>query len=400
LAFIADPVTPGSLELFTTDGSSRRRLSGSLAAFTEVKQFEWAPDSSLVAFTSDKDTIGNFKLFTSAPDTTDKPDVRSDPLSVSSSQVFDFAWAPDSERIAYTSNANFINRTELFTTVASPGASREIRAVSELLVDGREVVEFAWDPINSARIAYTADQDTDDVTELYTTLPDVDFDSVKVSGPIIPADGDVGSFAWNPFDASRIAYLADSSVDGVVELFTTEPDDDLNVVKLHDDLPVGRSVEDFAWASDGSRIAYMADQDSDDVTELFTSTPDSKLNNVKISGTLVLFGNVTSFLWAPDSSRVAYRADQDTQTVFELYTSLPNTNTGNKKVSGEMQASGSVESDFKWAGDTSGLGYVADQISDEVFELFESLPDGSKNKKISGTLAEDGDVFEFDFVPD
>ena len=408
LAFIADPVTPGSPELFTTDGSNRRRLSGSLASFTEVKEFKWAPDSSLIAYLSDRNSIDNYQLFVSRPDSTDTFEVRSDPLSVSSSQVFAFAWAPDSERIAYTSNANFFNRRELFTTVAEPGTSRSIRTVSELPADGREVVDFAWEPIDGERIAYTADQDTDDLNELYTTLPDVNRDSTKVSGTLTALSDGITAFEWAP-DGTLIAYTADQDTEDIIELFTSFPDTSTGNVKVSGTIDTSQvppvdnrhEVESFDWAPDSSLLAFSGISISSGFgTELFTTDPDVSDSVVKISGTIVPGGNVDSFSWAPDSSRVAYRADQDTLNVIELYTSLPDTAVGNTKVSGKMQASGSVRSDFKWAEDTSGLGYVADQITDEVFELFETLPDGSKSKKVSGTLALNGDVYEFDFVPD
>ena len=55
--------------------------------------------------------------------------------------------------------------------------------------------------------------------------------------------------------------------------------------------------------------------------------------------------------------------------------------------------------EFKWASDNSGLGYIADQDTDTVDELFASQPNGGNNTLLSGTLVSGGDVFSFDWVP-
>jgi hypothetical protein len=67
-------------------------------------------------------------------------------------------------------------------------------------------------------------------------------------------------------------------------------------------------------------------------------------------------------------------------------------------VSGALVNGGDV-TDFKWAADSSAIAYKADQSVNDVIELFASLPDGSKNAKISGSLIAGGEVFEFEWVP-
>jgi hypothetical protein len=63
-----------------------------------------------------------------------------------------------------------------------------------------------------------------------------------------------------------------------------------------------------------------------------------------------------------------------------------------------MVPGGDVQ-DFKWASDSSGVGYRADQDVDNVIELFASQPNGNENTKLSGTLVNGGDVLSFDWVP-
>lgn len=52
-----------------------------------------------------------------------------------------------------------------------------------------------------------------------------------------------------------------------------------------------------------------------------------------------------------------------------------------------------------WAPDSSGIGYIADQDTNDVSELYASQPDDSENTKLSGTLVSGGDVVSFDWVP-
>jgi len=246
---------------------------------------------------------------------------------------------------------------------------------------------------------YLADQDSNDVFELYTSTPD-GTDNDKVS--VIPvAGGDVWEFGWAP-NSTRIAYIADQDTDDVLELYTSPPDSSIGNAKVSfDPLVSGGSVATFEWSPDSTRIAYRADQDTDDVIEIYTSPPDSNIGNVKVSflDPITIPGSdVFDYSWAPDSSRIAYIADQDSDNVFELYSSLPNGSV-NDKVSGPLIPGGRVFS-FKWAPDTSRIAYRADQNTDNVFELYSSLPDGSGNGNISGPIVLGGVVSaEFEYVP-
>jgi len=418
--------------------------------------FDWAPDSSRVAYIADQNTPGVFELFTSTPDglendlVSDLPDPFTDP----GRNVKDFEWEPDSTLIAYVANQDFINKFELY--VSPSDSNRPNRKVSGRSMVGGGVREdpalpgeylFGWAP-NSSRLAYIADQDRTAIFELFTSTPDgADNKNTKVSGSM-GNDGDVDEFAWAP-DNRQIAYLADQLKDIGVELYTTFPDgssfkkdshglidgsnvtglewapnslriafiankivsrfalyttsraDSTNVLvssaKLDDS-----EVTSFDWAPDSSRIAYIADDISSNVLELFTTLPGVPLRNERISGDLVRGGDVLEFEWAPDSSRVAYTADQDEDDVAELYTSTPDSTPPdgivNDIVSGEMVPGGDVQ-DFKWASDSSGVGYRADQDIDNVIELFASQPNGNENTKLSGTLVNGGNVFSFDWVP-
>ena len=123
-------------------------------------------------------------------------------------------------RVAFIGDRDTALTDELFYNVEVTGGGSVVKA-SGTLVAGGNVTHVKWSP-NRLKLAYRADQDTDDVFELYvvdvsTGTPGV---AMKVSGTLV-AGGDVRSdFEWSP-DSTRVAYIADQDVDEQFELYTT-----------------------------------------------------------------------------------------------------------------------------------------------------------------------------------
>jgi hypothetical protein len=69
----------------------------------------------------------------------------------------------------------------LFSVPHHNGASRV--KVSGTLVNAGDVAHFQWSP-DGTHLAYNADQDIDEMIELYTVQPD-GTDNVKVSGVLV-----------------------------------------------------------------------------------------------------------------------------------------------------------------------------------------------------------------------
>jgi Tol biopolymer transport system component len=88
-------------------------------------------------------------------------------LTNDSSEVRDFAWAPDSSRIAYIADQDVVGVFELYTD-NTVGTSN--RRVSAELSAGENLSAFLWAP-DSSLIAYQANQDNVNIEELYVTLP-------------------------------------------------------------------------------------------------------------------------------------------------------------------------------------------------------------------------------------
>ena len=173
---------------------------------------------------------------------------------------------------------------------------------------------------DSTRVVYLADQDTDEVVELYS-VPSGGGAAVKLNGPL-PTGGGVSSagLTFSP-DSSRVLYRADQDTDGVDELYSV-PSGGGAAVKLNGALVANGDVYSygFQFSPDSSRVLYLADQDTDGVYEIY-SVPIGGGAAVKLNGPLSMESDVSSggLQFSPDSARVLYRADQDTDGVCELY---------------------------------------------------------------------------------
>lgn len=206
------------------------------------------------------------------------------------------------------------------------------------------------------------------------------------------------AFGWAP-NSSRIAYIADQATVGEFELFTSTADGTENDL-ISAALVADGDVQAFFWQPNSFRIAYVADQDTDQKFELYTSPNDSNVGNVKVSGTPMAGNGVAYFAWASNSSRIAYSADQNTPGVLELFTSTSDGNVNDLVSDTSMAGIGIADlgAAFLWAPDDLGIGYIADQNTAGVDELFASEPDGDDNTRLSGTLVGEGDVLFFDWV--
>jgi Tol biopolymer transport system component len=357
--------------------------TGTLVDGGSVRQFffEWAPDSSRVAYVADQETDQEFDLYTVAPDGTGRERVS----GAVAGDVQGFDWSPDATVLAY--RITDAGTDTLWTSaVESP--------IPEQVNSGGTVKEWRWRP-DSARLAYVADQDTADEFELYTANPDGSLPS-KVSGTMEATGSDVLDFAWSP-DGTAIAYRADQRADTRNELFVTEPGSGNAPVRVNDALPSGGDVSfEYTWSPGGDWLAFIGDAETNGERELFAVRPDgtslAKLNESLVSG-----GRVLEFDWAPDGSRVAYRGDVATDGRDELYTIAPDA-SGRVRINDSLPAGSDVFS-WKWAPDASRIAYAADQQADGRLELYTATPAGGSRARVNADLASGEDVGSYDWSP-
>lgn len=377
--------TGGNIELFTntTSGNNRATVSNFLPVGANVDTFKWSPKSQLIAYTANtiRGSRQQFRLWATPPNADNQAfSISNIPAATNTYTIGEYQWSPDGLLVAFLADVNVLGINELLVTAADVISTPT--AISGTLADGGEVVSFAWAP-NNSRIAFLADQFTDEKFDLITVNPNLNSLNPRPDPQLLSRGilGDVVEFAWSP-DSSRLAYIADGDTLRVFELYTNVPLG-TSEFKVSGPLAPGGEVVAFAWSPDSKIIAYQASQDSANVFELFTSEPFRPINNTKISGSPTIGGlrAVDAFAWAPDGSRVAYIARQATD-YNELYSSTPDGPANNAVVSGPMANGGNVDS-FEWSPDSSRAAYLADQETINVRELYSSRPDGSDNLKIS-----------------
>lgn len=474
--YIADATDAGVLELHSVQFSSGTvtKLNAPLAPGGDVVRFQIAPDSSRVVYEADQDVrdvvelysvpiagglptklngelveggnIGRpsfrtgFPHFAISQDSTQVvylADQETDevfelfgvPLSGGSSTKLNgaltsggdvnlgFQVSPDSSRVVYVANQDSANSFELYSAPLSGGGSTKLNDAlasgGNVAADGFEIFEVFRISPDSNRVVYLADQETNDVTELFS-VPLAGGGSTKVSGALTDGGdvgregfftgrGDFGVFRISP-DSSRVVYLADQLVDGKFELFSG-PILGGEVVKLNGDLTSFGTVKaGFEVSPDSARVVYRADQESLGVNELY-SVPLAGGDETRLNGDLVTGGSVDFtapflldeplFTIAPDSSRVIYLADQETEGVQELF-STPLTGGDSVKLNGELPEGGEV--DFRVRGispSSSTVVYRADQNAVRFPELFSVPIAGGATTQLTPA----GAVADFEFLP-
>ncbi len=347
------------------------------------------PSSSggTIVYLADQNTVGVFELFLATSGT------RLNPPLVAGGSVTRFALTPDATAVIYIADQEQNDVFELWrVNLASPGSSTKLNGV---LVPGGDVEEFAVTPDNSA-VVYRADQTTDNVIELYRTV----FNgggNAKLNPNYGPGQN-VDAFALLP-NSTGVIYRANQNTATVNELyrvlFATAPATDRIVSPI---LIAGQNVEAFAPTPDSGNVVYIANRPV--ASQQVFIAPAAGGGSIQINGPLVLNGKVTDFAITPDGLSVVYRADQDTDEIFELYRTVIASAPNNTKLNPPfLQNSNKNVTIFGVIPDSSGVVYVADQNTDEVFELFRTVFSGGNSQINPPFLLGFEDVVDFVLAP-
>jgi Tol biopolymer transport system component len=222
---------------------------------------------------------------------------------------------------------NAAQETGGFELYAACGGGGTAVKLNGSLVAGGNVTSFgALITPDGSRVVYHADQDTDEVYELYSApieggLP------VKLNGALATSGDVLTGYQMDP-TGSIVVYVADQDVDDVYELYSV-PITGGTPVKLHPSLsPSGDISTTTAYppvplsyqgiTADGSRVVYRADQDSDDVIELY-SVPIAGGPTVKLSPPPGPGGDVGHFVLSQDGAYVVFTGDFESDAVYGAY---------------------------------------------------------------------------------
>jgi Tol biopolymer transport system component len=169
--------------------------------------------------------------------------------------------------------------------------------------------------------------------ELYSAHVDGTLGPLSLSGPMVVGGG-VRDSGGEPValispDSSRVVYVADQEVDDVFELYSVPIDGSAAPAKLNGLLPNGGDVpgiDSLEITADGTRVLYLADQEVDEVFELYVVPIDASAAPLKLSAVLNAETNVglypgvgadraRAFSCSADSRFVVY----GTETRFESF---------------------------------------------------------------------------------
>jgi hypothetical protein len=200
-------------------------------------------------------------------------------------------------------------------------------------------------------------------------------------------------------------YLADQDVNGEIELFSVPSDGSATSVQLNAPLAAGADVFEYEVDPLGVRVAFTV-ADVNEHSQLYSVPAAGGQSPVLLNGAMVAGGSIAGaghdwFRIAGGGARVVYVADQETNDVFELFSAPLDGSASAKKLSGAMTVGGDVggnpaalfEPPFRLALDGTRVAYVADAATNDVFELFGALLDGSAPaERLSGVAIPGADV--------
>ncbi|NJN18146.1 MAG: hypothetical protein HC822_18710 [Oscillochloris sp.] len=394
--YLAAQETPGQSELYAASlgvSGLPRKLNGDLGGGGNVFDYQISPNSAWVVYRADQDTDEVSELYS----------VRLDdglinrlnmPLPLGGN-VFDYAISPDSSRVLYRADQN---RDEVFELYSVPitGSGVPVRLNSDLPPNGNVSFTFAISP-DSRRVVYLADQQSDEVHELFSVAIDGGTPT-KLNSTLI-GDGDVQRFSISPSDDNiRVVYLADQQTNNIPELYSV-PINGGSAIRLNPPLSAPYFVDSsFVIDPSGSRVVYLAAQERSGVLELF-SVPISGGSVARLNVPPPTNGDILSFAISPDPSvpQVIYQGDQDRNDMIELFRAPLDGSSDPVKLNGELPPGGSVSLNaFAISPDGRWVVYQADQDAGGVVELFSAPLDGSgASIKLNGPFSGEGDI-EFD----
>ena len=396
LSYLLLPTQVHSQENSNITYGSPVQLNSPIVTSGDVGTFQISSNSEWVVFTADQNIDGVSELW-SVSTTGDSLPVRLNPnLTPGGNVLFSFKISSDSKRVVYVADQDTNDVVELYSVPISGGPLTKLNAN---LVAGGDVTFFSPDfqiSPDSQRVIYEADQDTNDVNELYSVSIDGGT-PVKLNGNLVTG-GEVSSFKISP-NSQRVIYHADQDTNGRFEYYSV-PIAGGVVVKLNPDFTANNIVSlNFQISPDSQRLVYSAGSQFG-TFDLF-SVPIAGGTVTKLNGNLIAGGGVGAFRFSPNSQWVVYEADQDIEDVEELYR-VPltgGTSTKLSTLSTDISFGENIFLDFEISPNGQRVVYRTGPI--DVREIF-SVPIAGDSSpiKLNANLVTGGTVFDFRMSPD
>jgi Tol biopolymer transport system component len=265
-----------------------------------------SPDSNRVVYAARQDTADVTELYSVA--ITGGAPVKLNGTLTMGSQVYmyNIQISPDSSRALYIANHESDGSYGLYSASVMGGTPTRLITTTTYGL----LSPFFISP-NASRVVCVGCHNGDSVNGIYS-LPIGGGTPIKLNAAATPGD-DVNGLRISP-DSSRVVYRATQGLYSV-------PITGGTATKLSNPLtPGGTSLaSDFQISPDNGRVIFRGMLRASDLNEVY-SVPllpggiATVLNGTPLNGT-----DVMSFRLSPDSQTVVYVADQDTDEVFELY---------------------------------------------------------------------------------
>ena len=413
VVYVAEQETAGVYELFSAPitGGPGVKLNGPMVlrgSFSHLANpFRISSDSLRVVFRVDQETDSKDELF-SAPVDGSSPAVKLNGVLPAGSDVHEFLLSADARRAVYSADQDVDGVEELFSAPID-GSAAPVPVSGQPTPGGDVTLAFNGTSVehpfvlgaDSRTVVYLADQEIDEVVELFAAPIDGSRGAVRVNRELAvgPIDGDVSSLLSTRAGAFAV-YVADQDTDEAQELYSVATDGRSRPVKLSGAMVEGGDIYRVELSPDDAWVVYVADQLTYDVHEIFSAAVDGRGAPVRLSGPLVPGGDAYYVEISRDSRRVVYRADQELDNVQEVYSVHIDGSSPAVKLSSALVAGGSVAA-LEIAPDSLRVVYLADQDTDDVRELYAAPIDGSAPAlKLNSALAAGGDVFSLAISPD
>lgn len=283
--------------------------------------------------------------------------------------------------------------------------------VTSIQADGRDVSfgngrltnsEFVTGVVRSPQISpdgstvvYAADQDMDEVFELYS-VPIGGGTVTKLSGPMA-FGGDVSPYTVLVSD-TMVVYRADQDTDGVEELYSVPLHGGV-VTKLNAPFSQSQRLH-YLIRFTGSHVLYQSNPDPafPAYLELYsvpvTGGPVVHLNRPFLKGNPLILGGATLLGVSDDGGTVLYGGRHEEGGPLVLY-SVPIDGGASTRLS-TPQSEGSGVNNVRVSGST--VVYNADTTLPWKFELFTVPITGGTATKLSGEISDQDAITDFEVV--
>ena len=379
------------LYLVPANGGAATRIT-TLPARSTIDQIAWAPDSSQVAYVANPQGTAprgfrHNEVFLVNRDGSNNRKISGGVGTPPVVAVQNIKWSPDSRYLAQA-----VLSLDPFTTIvgintfdASLGSPNSTRVTPPLDWQNGERLDddFAWSP-DSSRLAFRSSHEQAGRLMLYSVLPDGS-DIQRANGPLV-AGGNVQSFSWSP-DSSTIAYMANQAVDNRVDFYASNIDG-TNNRQISRNGTRGTVLNFLAsWSADGSQLLYSLDQDVADQAEIWLGNIDGS-GSMKLNPALPADANAANPVFSPDGSRVAYVSNMN--AVPEIF--VVNTDGSNNVNVSAIAAAGADARSPRWSPDGNLIAYTATTGAQRQIELYVSSADGNSGNRINEDLGTDEDI--------